>query len=191
MTIAYSSISPARMAAAASVAPADVHGATVVEPWTSVISVTASPVDRRYCQYRPCWSSRRTPPRHVRQQAGELRSPRRCDAPLTVGRWPRGSSSSPTACAPYAERQACRPHPVGPPLEQLPRSARSSRGRRRARRCSRPGSGSCQRSVSAWRQPPMSRFARRRSTPSSGLHVRRPRLTHDAARSRGHAPAVE
>src|SRR5262249_46237722 len=64
------------------------------------------------------------------------------------------------------------------------RSARSSRGRRRARRCSRPGSGSCQRLVSAWRQPPESVYGRtdQHGTEKSSVKPHRGTVDHHAKR---------
>ncbi|MBE1599940.1 hypothetical protein H4687_006069 [Streptomyces stelliscabiei] len=66
-----------------------------------------------------------------------------------------GSSSSATACARTASGRS--PATGRTRIGTARRSARPSRCRRRARRCSRPGSGSCRRSVSAWRQPSVSR----------------------------------
>src|SRR4051812_5717868 len=155
VTITYSSISPARMAAAASVAPpmsmgppssalsleisvtaspvtrravpstvlgggggrgtADVHGAAVLglEPGDLGDRVagdqTGVPVDR---------AGRRGEHhlRHVPPAAGEL-DLRRCDARLLVGGRPVGAHRLPQLAP--VQRQAGRPHPVGPPLEQL------------------------------------------------------------------------
>ena len=71
-----------------------------------------------------------------------------------VGRLDR---SVPTASARRSDsRQALfAPSPVGSPLEQFVARPASSRGRRRAAAMYRPGSGSWRRSVSAWRQPPV------------------------------------
>ena len=99
--------------------------------------------------------------RHVPPAAREL-DLRRCGAGLLVGRSASGSSSPPTACA----RTAPGPSPAtrsdhhwnsSSLGDESGPSPHSSRGRRRSRRCSRPGSRSCRRSVSASRQPPVSR----------------------------------
>ena len=137
------------MSAAARVAPPISIGAPS-SALSRMISVTASPVTRRAFQLTAL-GSRGTPPSACSASGGRTR-PAPGWVRLLVGGRPVVAHRFPQFRA--VQRQAVRSHPVGPTTGTVRRSARSSRGRRRARRCSRPGSGSCQRSGSGSRQPP-------------------------------------
>jgi hypothetical protein len=72
---------------------------------------------------------------------------------VAPGRWPARAGSSPPAAR--ARTAAARsPTPDRATTGAVRRSARSSRGRHRVRRCDRPGSRSCRGSVGASRLPP-------------------------------------
>src|SRR3954469_8449949 len=120
VTIAYSSISPARMAAAARVAPPTAMGppSSVL---SRVISVTASPVTRRAFQSTALVVEENTTFGMSRQRRGERVSrgvrAGAAGAGLRVGGRPVGAHRLPQLAP--VQRQARRPHPVGPPLEQL------------------------------------------------------------------------
>src|SRR3954465_9052391 len=127
VTIAYSSISPARMAAAARVAPPMSMG-----PPSSVlsrlISVTASPVTRRAFQSTALVVEENTTFGMSRQRRGGAAhrgggggarggAGGGWGARLRVGGRPVGAHRLPQFAP--VQRQTRRSHPVGPPLEQL------------------------------------------------------------------------
>src|ERR1700761_3454882 len=111
----YSSISPARMAAAARVAPPMSMGPPSCA-LSRVISVTASPVTRRVFQSTVLVVEENTTFGMSRQRPGELDRGRR-GARLLIGGRPVGAHRLPQLAA--VQRQARRAHPVRPPLEQL------------------------------------------------------------------------